>query len=177
MNLVQTGNIVTGTYAGGEGTINGVVTGNRLTGTWVRGGSNGPFDFWVDGSGDNWQGNFNESAAWCGRRSGEAYPTPCGVASWYGTWSTDCGLLASCGNLTIAQDGSTVTGSYAGGQGTITGTVNGATLTGTYMRGIGNGTISFQMLGDGNQFNGNWGGTNHWCGSRNGAVNPIPCLN
>ncbi len=180
MNLVQLGNIVVGTYAGGEGTIDGVVTGNRLSGTWSRNAISGSIDFWVDGSGDGWQGNFgslfSSNYGWCGRRVGEAYPTPCGVASWYGTWTTNCGFFAACGAMTLHQDGATVTGTYAGGAGLVSGTVNGATLSGTWIRG-GTGPLTFTMLPNGNQFNGNFGGTNAWCGFRNAAGDPVPCLN
>lgn len=47
MELVQTGNDVTGTYANGDGTINGSVFGNRLIGTWTEdyGESQGPLEF------------------------------------------------------------------------------------------------------------------------------------
>lgn len=177
MNLVQLGNIVVGTYAAGEGTIDGVVTGNRLSGTWSRSGATGSIDFWVDGSGDGWQGNFDRVDFWCGRRVGESYPSPCGVASWYGTWTTNCGLIANCGAMTLQQDGATVTGTYAGGAGLVSGTVNGFTLSGIWTRGGDDGSLMFTMLTNGNQFNGNFGGTNAWCGFRNAAGDPAPCLN
>jgi hypothetical protein len=47
MVLVQTGNMVTGTYEYDDGTITGTVQGNRLVGTWTesKGQSGGPVEF------------------------------------------------------------------------------------------------------------------------------------
>jgi hypothetical protein len=175
MVLNQVGDNVTGTYASGEGTLSGVVADNRLSGTWSRSGGSGTFDFWLTGDGKQWRGSWDKSHAWCGHRSGESDPSPCGVAAWYGTWATNCGISA-CGNLSIVQDGVTIEGSYAGGAGTITGTVNGTELSGTWNRNSNSGSIQFFMFSSGNQFNGNFGGTNAWCGHRNAAGLPGTCL-
>jgi hypothetical protein len=175
MNLVQTGTTVVGTYAGGTGTINGTVTGNRLTGTWVRSGTSGSFDFWIEGSGLRWHGNWNNSNAWCGQRAGQSPLTPCGVSRWYGTWTTDCGASA-CGDIVLDQSGDTVTGSYAGGAGTVSGVVSSAELTGTWTRSGTSGPFKFFMASGGQQFQGNYSMVNAWCGYRSGSSLPSPCL-
>jgi hypothetical protein len=175
MNLIQTGNTVVGTYAGGAGTINGAVTGNRLTGTWSRGGSSGTIDFWLRGNGLGWRGNYDKVYSWCGQRAGEAQPSPCGVATWYGNWTTQCGA-SSCGQMTLTQDGDNITGTYAGVEGTMTGAVVGTELTGTWTRNASSGAFKFFMTTNGQQFQGNWNSTNEWCGYRGGAIAPVPCL-
>lgn len=176
MELLQTGNTVVGTYAGGQGTINGTVTGNHLTGTWSRNATSGSIDFWISASGQRWQGSYDGYYAWCGRRTGGSYPSPCGLSSWAGTWTTNCGL-AICGNMTLLQDGADVTGIYGGGSGTITATVNGSTLTGTWMRNASSGNFTFDMQINGDQFKGHFGVSSAWCGYRNAAGDPSPCNN
>ena len=180
MNLVQTGNTVVGTYAGGAGTINGTVNGNHLTGTWTRGGS-GTFDFWIEGSGLRWHGNWDKSNAWCGQRAGQTPLSPCGVSTWYGTWTTNCESGIPCGDMTLNQSGDTVNGNYSGTSGIINGTVNGAELTGTWTRNPGSptqisGAFKFYMVSGGQQFQGNYGTTSYWCGHRAGSSDPSPCL-
>ena len=174
MNLVQTGGTVVGTYAGGDGTINGTVTGNRLTGAWSRAGDSGTLDFWLGGGGQRWRGNFDKVSDWCGARPGLSDPSPCGVATWYGTWTTQCGG-STCNDMTLTQDGTSVSGTYAGGGGTVSGTVNGMELDGTWNRG-GSGTFHFYIQGNGLQFRGNWDSINEWCGYRSGSSLPAPCL-
>lgn len=175
MNLAHIGNIVIGTYADGDGALFGVVSGNGLSGTWSRSGASGTFDFWIEGSGNRWHGNFDKTSPWCGRRAGESYLSPCGVSSWYGTWTTNCGISA-CGDMILQQSGDSVAGTYAAGDGVLAGTVNGSELTGTWTRGVGIGTFKMFMLPNGDQFNGNWDLTNAWCGFRNAVGDPVPCL-
>jgi len=175
MNLVQTGNSVVGTYAGGAGIINATVNGNRLTGTWSRSGGSGTIDFWLGGGGVRWRGNFNSTESWCGYRSGQSAPSPCGVATWHGNWTSDCGP-ANCSTINFMQDGNDVIGNYGGGTGTMTGTIVGTELTGTWTRGGTSGPYKFFMVSGGQQFQGNFNGTNAWCGYRSGAALPAPCL-
>jgi hypothetical protein len=131
MDLVQTGNIVTGRYAtntNSPGTINGMVSGNRLSGTWSRGGSSGQFDWWMGGSGVKWRGNTGGTSAWCGHRTGETDPTPCGVGTFDGNWTASC---AGCdGPMRIVQNGRDFTGTYVNG--TVSGTIDGVRATGTW---------------------------------------------
>jgi hypothetical protein len=174
MSLLQTGNTVVGTYAGGQGTINGTVSGNHLSGTWARGTGSGSIDFWITASGQYWIGGFDGYYPWCARRPGGGYPTPCGVSTWNGTWTTNCGI-AICGTMTLQQNGTSVTGTYGGGSGTITATVTGSTLNGTWMRNASSGSFTFSMLTNGDQFRGHFGASNAWCGYRNAAGDPSPC--
>lgn len=175
MELSQKGNNVTGTYADGDGTLSGTISDNRLTGTWSRNGGSGTFDFWLTGDKEGFRGSWDKYSAWCGHREGGGDPNPCGVSAWYGTWSTDCGA-AGCGNMTISQNGTSVEGTYAGGDGTIIGTVSGNELTGTWSRNNTSGPLKFFMLSNGEQFNGNFGGSFAWCGYRGGAGQPGTCL-
>ena len=174
MTLTQNGNQVTGTYAHGEGSLSGSVSGNHFTGTWSRGSGSGTFDFWMTNNQQRFRGNWDRVNEWCGARSGYSNPNPCGVASWYGTWQTKCGA-SSCDTMILTQNGTDVSGTYAGGAGSVSGTVNGTTFTGTYTRG-GSGSFTFYMLSNGSQFQGNWNTTNEWCGYRDGTGHPAPCL-
>ncbi|MCL4870113.1 MAG: protein kinase [Anaerolineae bacterium] len=168
-------NIVTGSFANGAGTLVGITEANHLTGTWSAGGQTGSFDFWVTPSGDTWYGNWNKSYDWCGYRAGGSAPDPCGIATWYGTWQTDCGA-AGCNTLTLEQNGQFVEGAYANGQGRVEGLVDGTAFTGNWFRNNTNGSIGFYMIDEGTQFQGNYNNNNAWCGHRTGAALPSPCL-
>jgi serine/threonine protein kinase len=175
LTLTQNGNAVTGNFAMGNGTITASIDGNRLNGTWSLGGATGPFDFWISADGTYWQGNWNRMFDWCGYRTGQNAPSPCGLASWYGTWTSVCGG-SDCGALTVIQYGIDVVGSYLGGGGTIKATVSGRTMQGEWTEGGGSGKMAFFMMGDGQQFNGNWDSSNEWCGFRGSGSQPDPCL-
>jgi hypothetical protein len=172
VKLVQTGNTVTGTF-GINGTINGTVIGSRLTGTWVRGGDAGSIDWWIGGTGLKWRGNYNAINAWCGHRTGETDPSPCGVGTFAGAWNVLC---TNCdGAMSITQDGRLFSGTYVSG--TVEGTIDGTTATGTWHR-TSDGTtgpLTWFLL-NGQQFNGNRSGTKQWCGYRSGSGAPTPCL-
>ncbi|WP_420640953.1 protein kinase domain-containing protein [Candidatus Leptofilum sp.] len=167
---------VSGTFAAGSGTIVGIIEENRLTGTWSFAGENGSIDFWLSDDGQSWIGNWDKTAAWCGYRDGESEPTPCGVATWYGNWTTNCGA-AGCGTMTLTQDGTEVEGSYAAGDGIIEAEADGTTLTGTWTRNATSGDLQFFVLENGERFNGNYNGNFAWCGHRSGADMPETCLN
>lgn len=175
MELSQNGDNVTGTYAGGEGSLSGSVTDNRLTGTWSRNGGSGTFDFWLTGDSDGFRGSWDKYNAWCGHRESSSDPSPCGVAAWYGTWTTNCGP-SNCGNMTLSQNGTSIEGTYAGDDGTVTGSVSGNEISGTWTRNNTSGSLQFFMLSNGNQFNGNFNGSSAWCGYRGGAGQPGQCL-
>jgi hypothetical protein len=168
---------VSGTFAAGNGTIVGIIEENRLTGTWSFAGENGSIDFWLSDNGQSWIGNWNKTAEWCGYRDGEPEPNPCGVATWYGNWTTDCGP-ANCGTVSLTQDGREVEGTYANGNGEIEATANGTALNGTWSRNNGSGDLQFFALENGERFNGNFNdGDFAWCGHRAGANFPETCLN
>lgn len=172
LNLTQTDNTVSGSYAAGSGSLNGTVEGNRFTGQWSLGGTNGTFDFWLSDDGSYWQGNWDGTFAWCGYRSGGAQPTPCGIARWYGAWQT------TYGTLNVIQIGSEVTGTYADNDGTIEAVAAGTNLTGNWRRSSGStGAFTFFQDPNSRQFNGNWNSDNAWCGARAGEAQPESCYN
>lgn len=171
VQLVQTGSTVTGTYAA-NGTVSGTVIGNRLTGTWQRNGVAGSIDWWMGGTGVKWRGNYDAINAWCGHRDGETNPAPCGTGTLAGDWNVLC---TGCdGTMRITQDGRNFTGTYPNG--TLDGTIDGTTATGTWRHTNGTSGPFTWYLVNGQQFNGNWGGTNQWCGFRTGSGAPTPCL-
>ena len=168
---------VSGTFAAGNGTLVGIIEENRLTGTWSFAGENGSIDFWLSADEQTWIGNWDKTAAWCGYRDGQTEPTPCGVATWYGDWTTNCGP-SGCGTLSLTQDGTEVEGTYANEDGALEATANGTVLTGTWNRNDTSGPIQFFALENGDRFNGNYNNGNFaWCGHRTGADFPDPCLN
>lgn len=99
------------------------------------------------------------------------YNIPVAIISFAGTWATNFGTM----NLT--QSGTSVSGTYvnsfSGGLGTLQGTVSGNTLNGTYNIGAISGPIQFTI--NSNTFDGNWGGSNQWCGARTGQTFPSGC--
>lgn len=171
MQLVQSGNVVTGTFST-DGTIKGIVIGNRLTGTWSRGSSAGSIDWWMGGTGVKWRGNYNAVNGWCGHRAGETDPAPCSVGTFVGDWNVLC---AGCdGAMSISQDGRTFTGLYPNG--TVEGTIDGTAAVGTWRTSGGlTGPFAWYLLNS-QQFNGNYDGTKQWCGYRSGSGAPTPCL-
>ena len=180
MNLVQSGNSVTGFYNNGAGRIDGTVSGNLLSGTYTEGGTTGSVDFWIEGTGQRWHGNWDKTNAWCGHRSGQTDLTPCAVSTWYGTWATKFDSGVPCGDMTLTQSGDSVNGKCSGG-GSIVGTVDGSKLTGTMTRNPGSPTqvtlaFKFIMLSNGSQFQGNFSGTSFWCGYRGSGSFPDPCF-
>lgn len=171
MNLFQSGSVVTGTYAD-NGKINGTVNGNRLSGTWTRSGTSGSFDWWLGGTNVKWRGNYNSVNGWCGYRSGETEPAPCGVGTFSGDWNVVC---TSCdGPMRIYQDGRNFNGTYVNG--TVQGTIDGTKATGTWITNEGlTGPLTWYLLNT-IQFNGNYNATNPWCGYRGGSSAPTECL-
>lgn len=181
MTLVQAGNSVTGFYKNGAGSVNGTISGNLLSGFVTEGGTTDTFDFWIEGTGLRWHGNWGKSNAWCGHRAGQTDLTPCGVSTWYGVWSTNCESGTPCGDMSLTQVGDTVSGTYAGTSGSVSGTVNGSVLSGTWRRNPGSptevsGSFRFFISADGKQFQGNFNTSSYWCGNRAGSSLPSPCL-
>ncbi|HZY44596.1 MAG TPA: NBR1-Ig-like domain-containing protein [Anaerolineae bacterium] len=176
MDLVQTGGTVAGTYAGSSatGTINGTVNGNHLKGTWSISGSNGKIDWWLGSGLVKWRGNWDGVNDWCGHRTGETDPAPCGVGTFDGNWTVVC---EGCdGAMHIDQDGKNFTGTYVNG--TIDGTIDGDIADGQWHSAGFSGLIKWNLLSY-NQFNGHYfgltPGTFKWCGYRGGATEPVPC--
>jgi hypothetical protein len=171
MNLFQSGNVVTGTFAD-TGKINGTVNGTRLTGTWTRSGTSGSFDWWIGGSNTKWRGNYNSVNGWCGYRSGETEPAPCGVGTFTGDWNVVG--EAFTGPMSIYQDGRQFVGTYMG-TGTVNGTIDGNTATGTWANSGASGPFTWYLL-NALQFNGNYDGSKKWCGYRSGGSQPPECF-
>lgn len=81
MELVQSGNSVTGTYEYDDGTITGTIQGNRLVGTWTesKGEIGGPVEFemaqdgktlagWWDFGGADFDQTTKDDPSWTGIR-------------------------------------------------------------------------------------------------------------
>jgi hypothetical protein len=69
--------------------------------------------------------------------------------------------------LTLAQTGFSVTGTYAGSAGALSGTVSGNVLTGTWTEQVGRGNFAFTLSAGGNSFTGTWSCTSGCTGSGN----------
>ena len=179
INMVQNGNLVTGSYPGGQ--LSGYVSGNLVSGTYQESsGVSGTFDFWIEGNHQQWHGNYDKVGAWCGHRPGVPDLSPCGVASWYGTWTTACSVTAFlCGDLVLSQSGDTVNGTFASGIGRVDGQVYETNLSGTVTVYPGGPNqlvtdFSLNMFSNGVQFDGTAsGGRVVWCGARYGAAMPV----
>lgn len=95
------------------------------------------------------------------------------VGNFAGEW------VMNFGTMNLTQSGNTVTGTYynafGSAAGTVAGNVSGNTLTGTWTLGGGSGTFQFTLSGDGKRFDGNWNGTEKWCGARPGENFPNGC--
>ncbi|MEO6061214.1 MAG: NBR1-Ig-like domain-containing protein [Thermoflexales bacterium] len=79
MTLTQNGTTVSGSYCNGSlsGSVSYASSGAILTGNWTTGGT-GTLKFYLATyNGDTFQGNWNTSNAWCGRRSGATLPGTC----------------------------------------------------------------------------------------------------
>ena len=98
-----------------------------------------------------------------------AGPTPGNFA---GHW------VHNFGTMDLTQNGTSMTGTYHnsfdGGNGTVAGSVSGNSLTGTYQK-ASSGSISWTLSSNGNTFDGNWGGSNKWCGAKSGTAFPDGC--
>lgn len=181
LSLKQLGNLVTGSYGDGYGSLSGNVAGNNLHGTWSRGGETGTFDFWLDSTGKTFQGNFGVGYDWCGRRGGASLPSPCGVASFYGTWKMyDCPWETSyCATLVLQQSGQSVSGtlSYNTVVSTTSGTVSGIQLTLSYNLFGSSGVERFSLTPGGGVFfsDDNQGSLYWWCGKQDGISSGFHC--
>lgn len=173
MFLTQDGKNVSGTYPNG-GTLSGTVTGTHFNGTWQRDGSGGSLDFWMMSGGKSWHGNADTTQGWCGFKDIDNGLVECGISSWYGKWVSQCGG-SGCGEINLGQEGKSITGTYADGDGSITGTISGDELTGTWTRGGSSGDFHFYLKDNGYQFRGNYNDDFPWCGYLTGNNPPAVC--
>lgn len=110
-------------------------------------------------------------------------PTPTPVIDWTGTWITRYGPPGGPYydiTVTLDQTNSSVNGSFTfmTQAYSIYGTLSEdyMTLSGTWDNGTTTGPLLYHMVNP-NQFNGNEdSGTNEWCGYRNSAGLPSPCM-
>ena len=181
MSLTQNGSTITGTYrrydeatdkqfngtvSGGGGllTLNGYYQGNPALTTVFN----------MNGAGSNFDGHWSTANQWCGVRSGNSLQNGCG---WSGKWNL--GGAGTVANLT--QTGSSVSGTYVNiTNGTVSGTITSDvfTLTGNWHINSNTGTFKWVMVSQAlvpQKFQGNWDGTNPWCGYRDGTTAPSPC--
>lgn len=94
------------------------------------------------------------------------------VSNFAGSWNHNFGTMV------LAQEGANVSGSYTNafsGEGEIDGTVTGNVLNGTWSINGGTGSLQFTVSNNNQTFNGNFGGTNQWCGARSGQSFPNGC--
>lgn len=109
-------------------------------------------------------------------------PTPSII--WADNWSIWVGPAPLTQyTMTVIHSGSSITGSFAAGEGntvTINGTLSAdyTYVSGTWeSSGGGSGTFEWQRKKNANQFIGNLdGGPDEWCGARAGASLPSPCF-
>ncbi len=145
-------------------------------------------DYWIinnpSGSGDCWIWGYYATVE--GPLESLPYytqpPTPTPVVDWNGTWTTKYGPLGGpYENFTVnlTQSDSTVSGTftYDAEAYSLTGSLSAdfMTLSGTWMGSGDSGSFLFHWLNP-NQFNGNVSSSFEWCGYRNGAGVPSPCI-
>jgi hypothetical protein len=165
--------------------VGGLLVGEQaeVVGRWPGG------NYWIipnpDGSGECWLWGYYATVE--GPTADlPAYtqpPTPTPIIDWSGTWTTFIGDPAGpydTVTVTINQTDMSVTGSfsYAGGDYSLSGTLSAdrMTLSGTWNRSGSTGPFLWHWLNM-NQFNGNEDNGNYaWCGYREGAGQPSPCL-
>ena len=155
----------------------------EVVGSWPCG------NYWIipnpNGSGECWLWGYYATVT--GPTDGlPAYtqpPTPTPVVNWTGSWTT---LIGDPGGpyetilVNVTQSDSTASGSftYSGMAYTMNGSLSSDKMTwsGTWDNGSSTGPFLWHWLNP-NQFNGNEdSGSSAWCGYREGAGQPSPCL-
>ena len=188
MRLSQIGDRVTGAYENAAlnsaGTIEGTVAGATFTGRWSSGATSGMAQWTLNTDGKTFDGFFVDTTRhqWCGARPDHPFAAGCSFA---GTWTVRVHDRSDC-QMQLTRTGMTVTGVYCEGrvEGVITSFVNQAgvqtVLDGAWERpGREPGTFRFYLFDyEAQRFGGHWRGErpNEWCGWRDGASPPDPCL-
>lgn len=168
--LIQTGSSVTGIQ--NNGTFNATLQGNTLTGTWNDrpgfGNATGVFRLVLSEDANSFAGTWapasegtaaleNTTRTWSGTKASAP------MASWSGTWNTgytpaDNGTFNEV--LVLTQTGSSVTGTYNRGAGTIKAITHGNRLAGTWTETGNNesysGSFEFRQSAEGKTFTGRW---------------------
>jgi len=157
LSITQSGNKVIGTYKYRNGRIEGSLSGHTLTGRWFQSNGKGRFVFEFNADFSNFTGkwgNNNETPVnkWDGNlltRSNNSRTE--GISGVYKT---------NFNELTFAQIGSKVTGTYKYRNGRIEGSLSGHTLTGRWFQSNGKGRFVFEFNADFSSFTGKWGSNN-----------------
>ncbi len=173
MTLQQNGSSVTGTYKHSNGRIEGTLSGNTMTGWWYQSNAKGRFTYVFNGDFSAFTGkwsydNAEPANAWNGKKisgfggSGMQVQPQISVS---GTYTTDFN------EMTLLQNGTSVTGNYKHAKGRIEGTLNGHTLTGWWYQSNAKGRFTYVFNGDFSAFTGNWSydnaePANAWNGKR-----------
>lgn len=160
MTLVQDGDAVSGvyTYEDDQGTVAATVSddGYLLTGIWSDDEDEGPFEFRMEDCQVHFTGwwmydietNDTTQYPWNGIRAPDV--------SWTGVWDDPDGE----GNITLVQDGKTVSGTYMYDDipGTVTATISdgGFTLNGIWSDDEDMGAFGWTMANNQNAFTGWW---------------------
>lgn len=173
MTLQQNGSSVTGTYKHSNGRIEGTLSGNTMTGWWYQSNAKGRFTYVFNGDFSAFTGkwsydNAEPANAWNGKKisgfggSGMQVQPQISVS---GTYTTDFN------EMTLLQNGTSVTGNYKHAKGRIEGTLNGHTLTGWWYQSNAKGRFTYVFNGDFSAFTGKWSydnaePANAWNGKR-----------
>ncbi len=186
MNLVKSGSQYTGTYDGGRGTLVATLNSNKLAGTWKNSSNSksGKFEFIFTSDYSSFVGEFgyNNSAfskKWNGKRINSTSPSDilpqpkADIADISGSYNTDFK------QMTLAQTGAKVNGTYDGGRGTLAATLNGNKLSGTWKNSSNSksGNFEFVFASDYSSFVGEFGYNSSafskkWNGKRIGSTSP-----
>lgn len=158
MTLQQNGTSVTGTYKHANGRIEGTLDGNTLTGWWYQSNAKGRFIYVFNSDFSAFTGkwSYNDAEpvnAWNGKKTsgfgGSVTQAP-PVHSVAGIYDTDFN------EMTLQQNGTSVTGTYKHANGRIEGTLNGKTLTGWWYQSNAKGRFTFVFNSDISGFTGKW---------------------
>ncbi len=175
MMLQQNGSQLSGTYDYAGGRIEGTIMGNTATGWWYQTNGKGRFIFVFNQDFSAFTGKWGHdssepSATWNGTRIGAA-PMQIQPPASYGTMGQATGVyLSDFGDITLEQNGSSVTGRYTHADGRIEGTLNGNVLTGWWYQSNGKGRFSFVFNSAFTAFAGKWGyDSNEMTGTWNGT--------
>ena len=177
----QNGRNVTGTYKHRNGRIEGTLNGRTLTGLWFQDNGKGKFVFEFNSDFSAYTGKWGYNDAeptskWDGKRTG----TTSGIGRQVSVTNDDQGVLngvfsTDFNEMTLTQNGNTVTGTYKHLNGRIEGTMNGHTLTGFWFQSNGKGKFVFEFNSDFSAYTGKWGyndaePSSKWDGKRTGQA-------
>ena len=181
MTLQQNGSSITGTYKHANGRIEGTLNGNTMTGWWYQSNGKGRFTFVFNGDYSAFTGkwsydNAEPSSVWNGKRTSGSSGFTTQSSPKY---SASGSYTSDFNEMTLQQNGTTVTGTYKHANGRIEGTINGNTMTGWWYQSNGKGRFTFVFNSDFSAFTGKWGYDNAepssvWNGKRiNGVSAPV----